>query len=257
MTRLPAILLARRNRRTHTVAQRFTFVELITIIAIVAVLAALLLPTVRRSRTQIKLSVCRAQMRQMSQALAIYVDDNAGMLFAVRSGGNPSTNQTFPFDQPEANGLANLYRCAYVTDPTVFYCPGAEPFAGAAPDPVALRHSFMQNFEEDFQQGADRRVDYDVGWWDDKWFSGRGYCQRFEDYNDWRGIWLADSWSFLTNYYRSAFHGNQQFQNVAHNDGGVSTIHFFLNQITVNSFYDPFTDRPWTEWWQKFGRELR
>ena len=57
-------------------AQGFTRVELLIVLAILAILAALLLPALSGAKHRAQATVCRNHLRQMGQALAMYVHDN-------------------------------------------------------------------------------------------------------------------------------------------------------------------------------------
>src|SRR6266540_5783314 len=53
----------------------FTLVELLVVIAVIAILAALLLPTLARGKASAKSAVCKSNLRQQGLALIMYVDD--------------------------------------------------------------------------------------------------------------------------------------------------------------------------------------
>ena len=55
----------------------FTLVELLTVIAVIAILAALLLPVLSRAKGEAQSAKCKSQLRQMGLALAMYVNENA------------------------------------------------------------------------------------------------------------------------------------------------------------------------------------
>jgi len=56
----------------------FTLIELLVVIAIIALLMAILLPTLQRVRRQAKAVVCQSKLKQWGMTLALYTEDNQG-----------------------------------------------------------------------------------------------------------------------------------------------------------------------------------
>ena len=67
-----------RNKRASALA--FTLVELLVSIAIIAVLASLLMPTLGRSKESGRAAFCQGNLHQIGIALQIYVDDNKNIM---------------------------------------------------------------------------------------------------------------------------------------------------------------------------------
>lgn len=61
----------------------FTLIELLTVIAIVAILAGLLLPAVDQVRGAARSAVCQGNQRQIGMAVAVYAGDYDGMLPSI------------------------------------------------------------------------------------------------------------------------------------------------------------------------------
>ncbi len=65
----------------------FTLIELLVVISIVALLMAILLPTLQRVRKQAKAVVCQSRLRELGLQSAIYIQENSGSTRAASSGG--------------------------------------------------------------------------------------------------------------------------------------------------------------------------
>lgn len=73
-----------RSRRTFG----FTLIELLVVVSIIALLLAILLPSLRQAREQAKRTVCASNLRQLGIAHHTYASDNDGRL--VPKGFSPS-----------------------------------------------------------------------------------------------------------------------------------------------------------------------
>src|SRR5262245_61966264 len=61
-------------RRDHPPA--FTLIELLVVVAVIAILAALLLPALAGAKERARRTSCKSSMRQLSLAVHMYGDDN-------------------------------------------------------------------------------------------------------------------------------------------------------------------------------------
>ena len=58
----------------------FTLIELLVVIAIIAVLMAILIPTLNRAREQGKRATCLSNLKQLQLAWVMYADDFDGKI---------------------------------------------------------------------------------------------------------------------------------------------------------------------------------
>jgi len=63
----------------------FTLVELLVVISIIGMLAALLLPALGRARAKARATYCVNNLRQLGLAMRMYLDDHSGR-FPTRPG---------------------------------------------------------------------------------------------------------------------------------------------------------------------------
>jgi prepilin-type N-terminal cleavage/methylation domain-containing protein len=84
----------------------FTLIELMIVIAVIAILAAILIPNFLHARAQSQTSTCEGNERQIASALEVYAVDH--------SGNYPASG---PVDQNLFGGAGNPYMNATVHDP--------------------------------------------------------------------------------------------------------------------------------------------
>jgi prepilin-type N-terminal cleavage/methylation domain-containing protein len=61
-------------------SRAFTLIELLVVIAVIALLLALLLPALQRAKNQARAAICQANLHQWGSVLALYTQDNEGLL---------------------------------------------------------------------------------------------------------------------------------------------------------------------------------
>ncbi|AHF89123.1 N-terminal cleavage protein [Opitutaceae bacterium TAV5] len=65
-----------RPAKTGHAGRAFTLIELLTVIAIIGILAAIIIPTVGKVRETARAAQCLSNIRQIAMALNLYADDN-------------------------------------------------------------------------------------------------------------------------------------------------------------------------------------
>ncbi|AHF92779.1 N-terminal cleavage protein [Opitutaceae bacterium TAV5] len=69
-----------------TVRAAFTLIELLTVIAIIGILAAIIIPTVGKVRETAKNATCISNLRQVATAMLLYAEDNRQVLPTSAAG---------------------------------------------------------------------------------------------------------------------------------------------------------------------------
>lgn len=120
-----------KSRVRRTLA--FTLVELLVVIAVIALLAALLFPVFLTARGKARETVCLSNLRQIGMGVAMYMQDNDSRYpYAVDPSDRaaPANFNRFPDFAPDVPqiGLMHEVLQPYVRSPQLFACPADTGF---------------------------------------------------------------------------------------------------------------------------------
>jgi prepilin-type N-terminal cleavage/methylation domain-containing protein/prepilin-type processing-associated H-X9-DG protein len=119
----------KRTTRSKAPLWGFTLIEMLTVMAILAVLAGMLFPVIAKSREQARKTVCMNNLRQIGMALSLYATDHAGLI-PITEGYEPfrATHHIWDgtLNPPRYEGLGYLHeKFGYGVKPEMYYCPSA------------------------------------------------------------------------------------------------------------------------------------
>jgi len=117
----------RKVRRTSG----FTLIELLIVVAIIAVLAALLLPALQQAKEQGRIARCASNLKQIGVALTMYMDDCNGVVSSAspRCPDRPLATEGPCFCEGSlvsdynATFLGTIYDLGYCRDKNAMKCP--------------------------------------------------------------------------------------------------------------------------------------
>lgn len=122
------------TRRVNYSSHGFTLIELLVVIAIIALLLAIIVPSLQLAKEKVKLVICSNNQRQLVFGLASYATDNNDKLPPSPSflGNSPGryhrpfelnwNNNQFGYSTQPTHNFAGRYLGTYLEDPEVFNC---------------------------------------------------------------------------------------------------------------------------------------
>lgn len=132
----------------------FTLVELLVVLAVIAILSSLLLPAVAKGKSHAHATACLSNQRQISLALQMFADDRYGLLPGAGNTTGTGVGQFIPFpDGPQNLPESTLIRLKYLPNDRVFTCPQvllSRKMEDQMLGIYGLRQAFHYKFNVDF-----------------------------------------------------------------------------------------------------------
>ncbi len=122
-------------KRQHSQSAAFTLIEILVVLAIVGIIAAILVPVLLGVREKGRRTECLSNMRQINVALVMYVQDADG-LFPLRGQDGPARSPEWDDALLPYARSASVFRC-----PDCLIPPDALSASGT-PDNIANGYAF-------------------------------------------------------------------------------------------------------------------
>ena len=125
----------------------FTLLELLVVVGIIALLAAILFPVFLAARGRARTTACASNLRQLHLALSLYVADNGGYLPPYYTGTHRQITRgdgtTFILPDQSEDLVTNV--APYVQAADIWFCPN-DPFAGLEPERAVGGRDYNNRF---------------------------------------------------------------------------------------------------------------
>jgi prepilin-type processing-associated H-X9-DG protein len=151
------LVVSSKNIRDESMrGNRFTLVEMLVVIAVIALLLAMFLPVIAKAKEKAMEAVCKNNLRQIGSAVACYPDENSGYaipcIFEVRVGGEDKSYSWVDYLHNNAAIVDGSAKCPSMDEGECF-----DPWGGndIFPNPVKVGSYAMNVIEQDSWGGAD------------------------------------------------------------------------------------------------------
>jgi prepilin-type N-terminal cleavage/methylation domain-containing protein/prepilin-type processing-associated H-X9-DG protein len=111
-------------RSSNRTARAFTLVELLVVIGIIAILIAILLPALSKSRESARRAACLSNLRQVHLAFSLYAGNYKDQVpLGYRAGNKQFNSMMYSFTTQKIVLFGWLWNEHLMPNPNVFFCP--------------------------------------------------------------------------------------------------------------------------------------
>src|SRR2546429_4188746 len=105
-------------------SRAFTLVELLVVVGIIAILIAILLPTLAKSREAARRAACLSNLRQVHTAFFLYAGNYKDQVpLGYRAGNKQFNSMMYSLTTQKIVLFGWLYNDHLMPNPNVFFCP--------------------------------------------------------------------------------------------------------------------------------------
>jgi prepilin-type N-terminal cleavage/methylation domain-containing protein/prepilin-type processing-associated H-X9-DG protein len=105
--------------------QAFTLIELLVVIAIIALLLAVIIPSLKKAKEKAQETICRSNLKNIGMAFILYLEDNDYKTYnSSTSNGFEWTDSSGHYLDPDSwDAYWGVAYKHYVDEPDIFGCP--------------------------------------------------------------------------------------------------------------------------------------
>ncbi len=165
----------------------FTLVELLVVVAIIAILASLLLPALSQARTAANRTACKSNVRQQMLAVSLFVTDNAH--YPLLRDGRNVTDQKYWFGFLESYSGSQWPASRSTARNSVFACPSYTRLRGI----YARQRAYTPNVRdrEGIALPSTMQFEATMGAYS---YNGSGIGPSYARISDGRSLGLSGDW---------------------------------------------------------------